>query len=90
MTIYVILNNKIVSKGKSARVCFWLGYSTKQSILDNDIAIVLRGDDEYDQLRNACEVLHEHVDAGITQCEYGSSLGFTTKDKELTKHLKLY
>lgn len=91
--LYIILNDEIISKGKAARVCFTIGQKTPNYRFSS--VIVVKGGDRYYSTKNGLIntrfFLGEHLDAGRTQVEKGTSLGFCVwvhKDTKLD--YKLY
>ena len=89
----VILNNKSgVSKGKMCRVCLHLGLSQECDVVPFK-AVILKGGDDFDKLyiENQNRIESMHRDAGFTQCDPFTILGFSLYcDQDEFKDLKLY
>ena len=90
--LVVILNNKSkVSKGKMCRVCLTLGMNHKGTVPFK--AFILRGDDVFYEIfkNNEYRIIASHIDAGMTQCDPHTMLGFSLFcDENEFKELKLY
>ena len=88
--IYIFVNNKECSKGKLARACATIGQKAPHMRFSK--IIILKGGDNYLNLldlakkeKYVTKFIGEHIDAGLTQVEPGTSLAFGVSCFERTK-----
>lgn len=100
---YVIINNGLkMSKGKIARVCLMLGVRTNRILgfiegtcwAENNYKATVLKSDNYNQhllqVKSLGVDYFEHIDAGLTQVEAGSSCGIVFfHEEDLFVDLKL-
>lgn len=74
--MYIVVNNKEAKKGKLCRACVTVGMYNPTYKLSK--VVVVKGGDKYNELREKYKdkMCGEHIDAGLTQVNTGTSLAF--------------